>query len=178
MPRDALFRIETLGSGQFGQVDKMATSYFSASGTFGFVAVKTLLEADDVDGAGDTAETLAERAQHKADFENEIETMKELNHPHLVTMLGCCVNNEPLLMILEFSCGGSLEDWLPENGPGLRLPDTLSILHQVAMGLQSLKENRIIHRCVPDSFPRSLAPSLHPRLAPLLCSVVWAGTSW
>ena len=49
-------------------------------------------------------------------------------------------------MILEFSCGGSLEDWLPDNGPGLTLPDTLSILHQIAMGLQSLKEHCIIHR--------------------------------
>ena len=82
MPRDSLLRIETLGSGQFGQVDKMATNYFSASGDFTFVAVKTLLEsdeADEADGAdGDTTEeTLAEqRAQHQADFENEINTMK------------------------------------------------------------------------------------------------------
>ena len=61
-------------------------------------------------------------------------------------MLGCCVEEHPFLMILEFSCGGSLEDWLPDNGPGLTLPDTLSILHQIAMGLQSLKEHCIIHR--------------------------------
>ena len=84
----------------------MATDYFT--GSLAFVAVKTLIKDDEA--------SAAEIAQALADFEQEIETMKELQHPHLVTLLGSCVEAEPFMMILEFSCGGSLEDWLPENG--------------------------------------------------------------
>ena len=139
VPRDVLFNIETLGSGQFGEVNKMASKYFSPSGDFVFVAVKTLLEDDDEVDAEN-------REQHLADFEQEIEMMKRVQHPHLVSLLGCCVDVPPLFMILEFSCGGSLEDWLPTNGPSLKLTELLSILHQVAMGLVALKAHQIVHR--------------------------------
>ena len=120
VPRDCLFHIETLGAGQFGQVNKMATNFFSAAGDFSFVAVKTLLEGDEGGDEDDGSEAGAvdgtSQLQREADFAMEIETMKQLSHPHLVTMLGCCVEAHPFLMILEFSCGGSLEDWLPDNG--------------------------------------------------------------
>ena len=56
------------------------------------------------------------RTVSAAEFAQEIQTMKELQHPHLVKLLGSCVEVEPFMMILEYSCGGSLEDWLPQNG--------------------------------------------------------------
>ena len=49
-------------------------------------------------------------------------------------------------MVLELSCGGSLLEWLPANGPQLEVIELANILHQVALGLVHLKQHGIVHR--------------------------------
>lgn len=70
--------------------------------------------------------------------------MKRVRHPNLLGMLGCRLQSEPYLLLLEFQSGGSLEDWLLIN-------DTddfqkFQIMHQVACGMTSLHELSIVHR--------------------------------
>lgn len=70
--------------------------------------------------------------------------MKRVRHPNLLGMLGCRLQSEPYLLLLEFQSGGSLEDWLLIN-------DTddfqkFQIMHQVTCGMTSLHELSIVHR--------------------------------
>ena len=135
--RSQLKFVEQLGSGQFGDVQKMATRLFSTDQSLEFVAVKTLKAS-----AGTSAAVLT-------DFEKEINMMKQIRHPNLVRLLGVCTKAEPHYMILEFSVGGALNEWLPLNGPSLLQPSTatkevyllhpatrlMQLLHQVALGM-------------------------------------------
>jgi serine/threonine protein kinase len=137
--------VEKLGEGQFGDVMKMATTLFSGDDSLDFVAVK-MLKADGLAGAAVSAETAAKA---EADFLAEIDLMKQLRHPNLVTLLGVCTRVFPLLAIIEFLKGGSLNSWLPENGHKLLLPaptKLVHMLHQVALGCQALARSGIVHR--------------------------------
>jgi serine/threonine protein kinase len=140
--------VEQLGSGQFGDVQKMATRLFSTDQSLEFVAVKTLKTS-----IGTNAAVLA-------DFQQEINLMKQIRHTNLVRLLGVCTEVEPHYMILEFSAGGALSEWLPVNGPLLLEPSRatkevyllhpatrlMHMLHQVALGMSALERMSIVHR--------------------------------
>jgi serine/threonine protein kinase len=66
-----------------------------------------------------------------------------------VRLLGYCTEIQPNYMILEFSTGGSLSDWLPVNGPKLLKPTAaklIHMLHQASLGMLALGQAEIIHR--------------------------------
>jgi serine/threonine protein kinase len=143
--RRALKMVEKLGEGHFGDVSKMATPQFSADGSLDFVAVK-MLKTGSLAGSTVPTET---RARAEAEFLAEIELMKRLRHPNLVTLLGICTRKRPFLALIEFLKGGSLDKWLPENGHKLLKPlptKLISMLHQVALGCQALARSGIVHR--------------------------------
>jgi serine/threonine protein kinase len=137
--RGALVTIQKLGEGQFGDVVKMATSLFSDDGSMDFVAVKML--------RGSNSSPAAARAE--AEFVAEIELMKRLRHPNLVALLGVCTRAPPFWAVLELLHGGSLDEWLPSNGPALLNPAPTRLvvmLNQVALGCLALSQAGIIHR--------------------------------
>jgi serine/threonine protein kinase len=161
--RTKLLYVERLGSGQFGTVDKMATTLFTEDHTLDFVAVKALkttASSTNTSGysysvkevakdMGLVEETSVEMVKMEQDFLNEIDTMKELRHPNLVSLLGVCTTTKPYLMILNFSKGGSLEEWLPINGFRLLHPTCAKLvhmLHQVALAMVTLGNAAIVHR--------------------------------
>ena len=117
----------------------METRLFTDDGEKDFVAVKTLKppRADTLATAHETAER---------EFLAEIELMKQLRHPNLVKLLGVCVEVRPFYMVLEFLKGGSLEDWLPENGAKMSAERLTHMLHQVALGFVALGNANIVHR--------------------------------
>jgi len=85
----------------------------------------------------------------EADFLREATLMKQFRHPNLVQLLGVCTATKPMMMILEFLTGGSLDQWLPANGPLLLKPTSsklVHILHQVALGMTELGKAGIVHR--------------------------------
>ena len=141
--------VQNLGAGEFGQVVKMSTRLFSNDGSKGFVAVKMLTptpsnnDEQDDDNAATTAAAL------QSDFLREVELMKQFRHPNLVQLLGVCTATKPYMMILEFLTGGSLDQWLPANGPLLLKPTAfklIHLLHQVALGMTELGKAGIVHR--------------------------------
>lgn len=96
--------------------------------------------SDDADGAASSLEV---------DFLREATLMKQFRHPNLVQLLGVCTATKPYMMILEFLTGGSLDQWLPANGPMLLKPTAsklVHLLHQVALGMTELGKASIVHR--------------------------------
>jgi serine/threonine protein kinase len=143
--RSALVMVEKLGEGQFGDVLKMATTLFTEDGNVDFVAVK-MLKVSSLAGA---TVSKAAAAKAEADFVAEMELMKRLRHPNLITLLGVCTSAPPFLAIIEFLNGGSLDSWLLNNGNKLfkSAPTKLfHMLHQIALGGQALARSGIVHR--------------------------------
>ncbi|XP_039629534.1 inhibitor of nuclear factor kappa-B kinase subunit alpha [Polypterus senegalus] len=93
-------------------------------------------------------------AKNKERWCHEIQIMKKLNHPNVVTarevpeeMKNISFNDLPLLA-MEYCSKGDLRKLLnkPENCCGLKESEVLSLLSDVGSGIQYLHENRIIHR--------------------------------
>ncbi|KAJ8033413.1 Tyrosine-protein kinase Fyn [Holothuria leucospilota] len=107
--RSSLQLVERLGAGTFGEVWKGTWKSTTA------VAVKTLKE-----GTMSPEEFLA-----------EANIMKEMRHEKLVNLYGICSDREPIYIITELMCNGSLLDYLRE-GDGRHL----GLRHLIDMGAQ------------------------------------------
>ncbi|GJP37926.1 hypothetical protein CLOM_g22375 [Closterium sp. NIES-68] len=87
------------------------------------------------------------------DFLTEVNEMASKHHPHLVRLLGFCVNFDPTtsrmeqLLVYEFMANRDLESWIGPGAPQhLLLLQRLEILIGVAKGLQYLHDFGIVHR--------------------------------
>merc|ERR1711937_116899 len=84
--------------------------------------------------------------KHEAEFLNEIDIMKKLRHPNLVSLIGSICDERKMCMILEYLPGGNLNEFLVENREILKLETFPPILRQVALGMNALGKQGIIHR--------------------------------
>ncbi|KAI5965011.1 BCK1 [Candida theae] len=119
---------ELIGRGSFGDV------YLGLNVTTGeMLAVKQVVKSNKLDLEGIMA-------LHK-----EVETMKDLDHKHIVQYLGYEQNNNTYSLFLEYVAGGSIAMCLKSYG---RFDETLIriITKQVLLGLEYLHSNNIIHR--------------------------------
>ncbi|XP_015066029.1 probable LRR receptor-like serine/threonine-protein kinase At1g53430 isoform X3 [Solanum pennellii] len=87
------------------------------------------------------------------EFVNEIGTISALQHPNLVKLMGCCAEDNELLLIYEYMENNSLEHALfgPDEEIKSRLnwPTRVKIILGIAKGLTFLHEEsklKIIHR--------------------------------
>ncbi|GJP85100.1 hypothetical protein CLOP_g15196 [Closterium sp. NIES-67] len=87
------------------------------------------------------------------DFLTEVNEMASKHHPHLVRLLGFCVNIDlstsrmEQLLVYEFMANRDLESWIGPGAPQhLSLLQRLDILIGVAKGLQYLHDFGIVHR--------------------------------
>lgn len=81
-------------------------------------------------------------------FLEEAAIMRKCRHEKLVPLYGVCSQSEPLLIVTEFMCNGSLLDYLRTNreGKNLKLPDLLDMAAQIASGMSYLEGQKLIHR--------------------------------
>lgn len=102
-PRSRLRLQTVLGQGNFGQVLRAeADDLQGHQGTTRLVAVKTVKP-----GAS---------ARDKADLLRELAILQSLGeHPNVVTLLGCCTEQEPYLLILEYVMYGKLLTFLRDH---------------------------------------------------------------
>ena len=118
--------IQELGGGNFGKV------YYGLYKGHTEVAIKTLKSG-----------TMSPQA-----FLEEAAIMRKCRHSKLVPLYGICSQEEPLLIVTEYMCNGSLLDYLRSNKEGklLKLPDLLDMGAQIASGMSYLENQKLIHR--------------------------------
>ncbi|XP_014280942.1 uncharacterized protein [Halyomorpha halys] len=144
--RDKLRLQTVLGQGNFGQVWKAEADDLSGhEGSTRLVAVKTVKEGASL--------------REKEDLLRELGIMQELGaHPNVVTLLGCCTEKEPYLLIMEYVMYGKLLAFLREHrtrahyfnfsdlSSALTSRDLTVFAYCVARGMEYLVTKGIIHR--------------------------------
>ncbi|XP_061396241.1 fibroblast growth factor receptor homolog 2 [Musca vetustissima] len=157
IPRSQLSLGSTLGEGAFGRVVMAQASGLTRApannNATTIVAVKMVKEEHtDAD---------------MASLVREMEVMKMIGkHINIINLLGCCSQNGPLWVIVEFAPHGNLKDFLKKNRPNsawgscslkrdsdyleekpvLTEKQLTSFAFQIARGMEYLASRRCIHR--------------------------------
>ncbi|XP_037978404.2 dual specificity protein kinase splB isoform X2 [Plutella xylostella] len=142
-PRNKL-RLQTLlGQGNFGQVWKAeADDLTGHDGLTRLVAVKSIKETAS--------------QKEKQELLHEIYVMQKIGtHPNVVTLLACCTEQEPYLLIMEYVMCGKLLTYLRErrsrpdrfSGSGALTSRDLTVFaYCVARGMDYIASKGIVHR--------------------------------
>ncbi|XP_065165499.1 fibroblast growth factor receptor homolog 1-like isoform X2 [Atheta coriaria] len=148
--RELMVLGKSLGEGAFGKVVRAEGVGLIKSGQIGVVAVKMLKE-------GHTDNEMM-------DLVSEMEMMKMIGkHINIINLLGCCTQNGPLYVVVEYAPHGNLRDFLRQQRPSsgyepafgivdkdkknhLTQKDLVSFAYQVAKGMEYLASRRCIHR--------------------------------
>ena len=138
-PRHHLKFIHILGEGCFGQVWKCEATNIGTNniGASQVVAVKTLKQNAT--------------EKEKNDLLEELEVMKMLDqHPNVVTLIGCCAEQDPVLLIMEFVPNGTLQSYLRESRADyghshgrLTSRDLVSFTYQISKGMEYLSSKGV-----------------------------------
>ncbi|XP_068685574.1 tyrosine kinase receptor Cad96Ca-like [Montipora foliosa] len=146
--REHVNLIKEIGKGAFCQVAKAEAWNISGIKGLTTVAVKMLKEnASDSD---------------RKDLLSELELLKNLKpHPHVINLMGCVTNSDPLLVLIEYIPYGDLLGFLrksrglndtyykdPDVKPRTNLTSQkmMQFAWQIADGMRYLSSNKIIHR--------------------------------
>ncbi|KAL9966766.1 hypothetical protein ACROYT_G024885 [Oculina patagonica] len=146
--REQVKIIKVIGKGAFGEVAKATAWDISGNEEYTTVAVK-MLKANAPDS--DRKDLLA-----------EVELMKKLKpHPHVIKLLACVTETDPLLIVIEYVPFGDLLGYLRKsrglNDTYFKDPDVkpqtnltaeqlMRFAWQVADGMFYLSSKKIIHR--------------------------------
>nr|WOX59759.1 receptor tyrosine kinase FGFR1A1 [Carcinus maenas] len=146
LPRAKLILGESLGEGAFGKVLRAEVQGVKRPDLASSVAVKMLKE-------GHTDSELM-------DLVSEMEMMKMIGtHINIINLLGCCTQDGPLYVVVEYAAHGNLRDYLRNNRPSsgyeraigqemdaITQKDLVSFAFQVARGMEYLASKKCIHR--------------------------------
>lgn len=87
----------------------------------------------------DLSEIIVRQLQHEAQM------MKNMNHPHIIRLFGVCLNPGSLCLVMQLIARGSLSRVLHDATEKLTLSLQLSIAFGIALGLQYLHDQDVLH---------------------------------
>ncbi|KAK7073865.1 hypothetical protein SK128_023184, partial [Halocaridina rubra] len=157
LPRSRLALGESLGEGAFGKVVRAEVQGLNRSEQLNLASVKMLR------GNSTVAVKMLKEGHTDAelmDLVSEMEMMKMIGtHINIINLLGCCTQDGPLYVIVEYAAHGNLRDYLRNNRPSsgyeraigqepdiLTHKDLVSFSYQVARGMEYLASKKCIHR--------------------------------
>ncbi|KAF8572507.1 hypothetical protein P879_00960 [Paragonimus westermani] len=117
--------LEELGSGAFGVVHRCREK-----ATGNFYACKFVN---------------APTPQDKQTVHNEIEVMKDLNHPKLIRLHEAFEDKDEIAMVMELLTGGELFDRIADDNYQMSEAEVANYIRQVCEGIQHMHDNNIIH---------------------------------
>ncbi|MEK6239280.1 MAG: serine/threonine protein kinase [Planctomycetales bacterium] len=120
--------LEKLGEGRIGSV------YKAERITSGHVVAVKFLRSH-----------MADKPEAVARFLREIRVTAALSHPHVVVTHDAEVIDSGQIFVMEYVEGKELKDWIAEHD-GLPIPWSCECARQVALGLQHIHENGLVHR--------------------------------
>ncbi|CAH8352517.1 unnamed protein product [Eruca vesicaria subsp. sativa] len=128
-----------------------ATNNFDEANKLGEGGFGSVFKGELSDGTIVAVKQLSSNSrQGNREFVNEIGMISGLNHPNLVKLYGCCVENNQLLLVYEYMENNSLALVLSEkNSPKLDWAARKKICVGIARGLEFLHEGsmiKMVHR--------------------------------
>ncbi|PKI76068.1 hypothetical protein CRG98_003540 [Punica granatum] len=81
-----------------------------------------------------------------AEFAQEVEILREVEHRNVVRFIGACTKPPHLCIVTEYMPGGSLYDYLHNHHDSLKLFQLVKFALDISKGMEYLHQNNIIHR--------------------------------
>uniref|UniRef100_A0A7N2R8J3 non-specific serine/threonine protein kinase n=1 Tax=Quercus lobata TaxID=97700 RepID=A0A7N2R8J3_QUELO len=143
------------------EVLKQATNNFNEDNILGRGGFGVVYKGEYHDGtkvAVKRMESAAMGSKGINEFQAEISVLNKVRHRHLVSLLGCCINENERLLVYEYMPQGSLTQRLFDLGEKLCSPLTWKQRIQIAMDVARGME--YLHSLAPQIFiHRDLKPS-------------------
>ncbi|PSN50685.1 hypothetical protein C0J52_18849 [Blattella germanica] len=153
-PREQLRVLEKLGHGEFGEVMFITVHLCEVEGLPDSVDVLRYSECKLV-----AVKTLKPGASESArsDFRQEAHVLARLKDPNIVRVLGACLDDEPLCVVVEYMECGDLNQFLQEhiaetasplplNAKTLSYGCLIFMATQISSGMKYLESLHFVHR--------------------------------
>eukprot|EP00002_Diphylleia_rotans_P021601 TRINITY_DN4202_c0_g1_i2.p1 TRINITY_DN4202_c0_g1~~TRINITY_DN4202_c0_g1_i2.p1 ORF type:complete len:548 (-),score=110.14 TRINITY_DN4202_c0_g1_i2:6-1649(-) len=126
-PKETFDMLDLLGTGTFGTV------YKACHHDTGFTLAVKVINIKGEEGL--------------EDVQKEINILKRLSHPNIVSYYGCCnVSKQELWILMEYCNVGSVRDFMDMWPEPLNEDQIATILAHTIAGLAYLHDNKIAHR--------------------------------
>lgn len=113
-------------------------------GNFGDVYRATLNPGRQLVAVKTCKNTLPEEQKKK--FLQEGRILKQYDHPNIVKFIGICVQKQPIMIVMELVPGGSLLNFLRNQGEFLQPKHLLGMCLDTSAGMEYLESKNCIHR--------------------------------
>ncbi|XP_050145499.1 G-type lectin S-receptor-like serine/threonine-protein kinase At4g27290 isoform X2 [Malus sylvestris] len=129
-----------------------ATSNFSIENKLGEGGFGSVFKGTMEDGQAIAVKRLSKNSrQGLNEFKNEVTHIAKLQHRNLVKLLGCCIQEDEMILIYEFMPNKSLDFFIFDQTRRMLLdwPKRFEIINGIARGLLYLHQDsrlRVIHR--------------------------------
>ncbi|KAI4337273.1 hypothetical protein L6164_015709 [Bauhinia variegata] len=141
---------------EYKQIEQSTNNFRESNilGEGGFGCVYKARLEDKLDVA--VKKLYCESQYAEREFENEVELLSKIQHPNVISLLGCSINGDTKFIIYELMQNGCLETQLhgPSRGSALTWHARMKIALDTARGLEYLHEHcrpQVIHRDLKSS---------------------------